>query len=237
MIVCWLPITFVLCESRTGILVTLLFCCWLLVDVFRVAVLDQRSVSGKGVLVVVVVVSVFVLIGSSIGQRHVDEMWRETTRQLSGEKVSSRLVIMRDTVEMGEAKPWLGWGLATFSQVYPLFESPEMFIRRSDDEGRPFWQARYFEFAHCDWLQLWVETGVVGWILFVATPFWWWLHCRWQGKGNAVSQWLNFGCLMILLMACFEFPFGCEAVALLFACCLVLGGKYRLAEAEGRERL
>ena len=71
--------------------------------------------------------------------------------------VSSRLAIDKDALRMFAARP-MGWGLGNFPTVYPQFRS--------------FFTDMYVNAAHNDYLQMLVETGVLGaipilWFLFV----------------------------------------------------------------------
>jgi O-antigen ligase len=59
-----------------------------------------------------------------------------------------RLNINKDGFRMFARKPILGWGLGTFSTVYPEF--------------RTFYTNKFVNRAHNDYLQLLVETGLVG---------------------------------------------------------------------------
>jgi O-antigen ligase len=60
----------------------------------------------------------------------------------------SRLQVAKDSVQMFEQRPWTGWGLGTFPVVYPKF--------------RTFATDLYVNEAHNDFVQLLVETGIVG---------------------------------------------------------------------------
>jgi O-antigen ligase len=64
-----------------------------------------------------------------------------------------RLKIDRDTFSMALHKPILGYGLGTFSDVYPAYKS--------------FYTNLFVNHAHNDYLEMLVDTGVVGLALFV----------------------------------------------------------------------
>ena len=69
----------------------------------------------------------------------------------------NRLAIVRDSFKMIAARPVLGWGLGTFPVVYPAFRS--------------FYTNYFVNEAHNDYLQITVETGLLGfglWCGFVA---------------------------------------------------------------------
>jgi O-antigen ligase len=59
-----------------------------------------------------------------------------------------RLDVLRDSLKMFAHKPILGWGLGTFDTVYPAFRS--------------FYTTAFVNTAHDDYLQLLIETGIVG---------------------------------------------------------------------------
>ena len=71
-----------------------------------------------------------------------------------------RLAIVRDSLKMVKARPVLGWGLGTFPEVYPSFRS--------------FYTNFFVNEAHNDYIQLAVETGLVGFTIacwFIALIF------------------------------------------------------------------
>jgi O-antigen ligase len=64
-----------------------------------------------------------------------------------------RIAIDRDSLNMIRQRPAMGWGLGTFSTVYPSFRS---------------FESNFFvNAAHNDFVQLIVETGVVGFLLML----------------------------------------------------------------------
>lgn len=68
-----------------------------------------------------------------------------------------RLDVYRSTLELWGAFPWLGSGLATFAEAFPLFQS-----------GQPEAVGLFWRHAHNDWLELLATTGLVGAALFLA---------------------------------------------------------------------
>lgn len=67
---------------------------------------------------------------------------------LSKSAEGNRLAIARDSLKMIAARPVLGWGLGTFPVVYPAFRS--------------FYTNFFVNEAHNDYLQITVETGLLG---------------------------------------------------------------------------
>lgn len=64
-----------------------------------------------------------------------------------------RLNIARDSLAMFRARPWLGWGLGTFADVYPQFRS--------------LYSDAFVNAAHNDYLQLLLETGIIGFAIMI----------------------------------------------------------------------
>ena len=64
-----------------------------------------------------------------------------------------RLNVLRDGLKMAADHPLAGWGLGTFPVVYPQYRS--------------FYTSKFVNQAHNDYVQVLVETGVVGFALVV----------------------------------------------------------------------
>jgi hypothetical protein len=137
---------------------------------------------------------------------------------------------MRDTIKMAQAKPVLGWGIGTFGQIFPMYQGSELY-RKATVGGASVWEPRFYEFAHNDYLQFWAESGALGCILLASVPALLVVSicCHGsQGRRDAVSHWLAVGCVLVLLLALIDFPFGNEAVDVLFVTLFVLSGKFAL---------
>lgn len=145
-----------------------------------------------------------------------------TTEQLShirGEdSLNSRLTLYRDTWRTATVKPWFGWGLETYGDVFRIYNSQravEILF------GQP-----YYREAHSDWLQSFAESGVVGTGLLVLLglmPLW---PVRASILKSALPRYLLAGCTLVLLYAWVEFPFANPAVMLAFWCCLYSAARY-----------
>jgi len=108
-----------------------------------------------------------------------------------------RLNIVHDSFKMIAEKPVLGWGLGTFPTVYPQFRS--------------FYTSLFINQAHDDYLQVLVETGVVG-LVFVL-----WFVARlyraglaqlgrwWQDRTQAVKLAALVGCTGLLIHSVGDF--------------------------------
>jgi O-antigen ligase len=72
------------------------------------------------------------------------DRWSNMQDELQG----GRLSIARDCLKMFAQRPILGWGLGTFPTIYPQFRS--------------FYTDYFINQAHNDYLQIMVETGLLG---------------------------------------------------------------------------
>jgi O-antigen ligase len=125
----------VLSLSRGGaisLVCELLLCLWI------VSAGQSRSLARARLLLLAASVLAFLgLIGSPVMWNHLQDM-HETFRP----------DVLKDSLKMFAQKPILGWGLGTFPTVYPAFRS--------------FYTTLFVNAAHDDYLQLLVETGIVG---------------------------------------------------------------------------
>jgi len=145
--------TIFLCGSRGGMLA---FAVQMTV---LSAVLISRRKRGKMALALGAFFALaFALLAWVGGGELVDRMRgipNETRTELSG---GMRLSIDRDCLRMFSDRPLMGWGLGVFPEVYP--------------QVRSFYTNVLIDKAHNDYLQLLVETGVIGsavmvWFLFL----------------------------------------------------------------------
>ena len=129
-----------LSRSRGGMIALaaeLVFVCFVL---FR----TQRNRRGLlSFLGVAAVIAAFILV---LGSDRVLERLAET-------QDAYRLKIYRDSLLMSTHKPILGYGLGTFSDVYPAYRS--------------FYSNLFVNHAHNDYIETLVDTGVVGLGLFL----------------------------------------------------------------------
>jgi len=63
---------------------------------------------------------------------------------------SIRATIIKDSIPMVKQRPWTGWGLGTFPDVYPGF--------------RTIYSSKWINAAHNDYAQVLVETGALGFV-------------------------------------------------------------------------
>jgi len=162
-----------------------------------------RTAIGMSVFMVIVV-GLLVWIGGGELSRRIATVGPEHT-ELAGD---IRNYINRDGLRMFLKRPILGWGLGTFPVVYPEF--------------RTFYTNFFVNEAHNDYLQLLVETGVLGFatmLWFLATIFMRGMKKirNWEGEmSGAVALACLLGLSGILVHSAVDFNLQIPANAALF---------------------
>lgn len=96
------------------------------------------------------------------------------------------------------------------------------------DHGNLFW-----EHAHCDWLEIPIELGMIGDLLIVAGTVWWvWLFVRRRALWNSLAVPLLLGCMQTLIHAGFDFPFQCPAILVTWCVLIAVAGRWVQIERE-----
>ena len=119
-----------------------------------------------------------------------------------------RLAILKDGLRMFWHKPILGWGLGTFTTVYPQFRS--------------FYTNLFVNAAHNDYVQALVETGLVGFAAIL-----WFVIALYRGGLRNLDSWNRnwsrtlglaavIGCTGILVHSAFDFNLQIPANACVF---------------------
>lgn len=106
-----------------------------------------------------------------------------------------------------------GTGLGTFEQVYRLTEAP----------GDVMWI--YVNHAHSDYLELLIETGLLGLAMIVSFLLWWLVQVVriWRsGRGGLFARAATIASAAILLHSLVDFPLRTAAIAAVFAACIAL---------------
>lgn len=98
---------------------------------------------------------------------------------------SLRWDLIQSSIEMFRERPWTGWGLGTWSGVYPGFA-------RYDDGS-------FVNQAHCDWAQWAAEGGI-----FVLLALVWTLSKA--VRAGLRSTW-SLGLVAVFAHACVDYPF------------------------------
>ncbi|MCC6414944.1 MAG: O-antigen ligase family protein [Opitutaceae bacterium] len=158
----------------------------------------------------------------------IQERLRDTRHQVEqtrhSDSLNSRLVLYRDTWHMARDRLLFGWGLASFPNVFTIYNTQN----RGTADNLP----HYYHDAHNDWLQTLAELGIVGAVLLAlcaVLPFWRFRHV--VGR-SFISLYLLCGCAVLLLYAWVEFPFGNVAVGICYWCSFFLALGYGRLESD-----
>ena len=171
----------------------------------------------------VVMIGFLIWIGGNELTRRLVSIQSETRQELTG---GVRLTIDRDCLRMWREKPFLGWGLGTFPVVYPQF--------------RTFYTRFFVNQAHNDYLQLLVETGIVG--LAIALCFLVLTFRRALAKLENWTETVNgtltvaalLGCIGILVHSFIDFNLQIPANAALFYVLCAIAASDPVQESQRR---
>src|SRR5450631_1897201 len=166
--------TIFLSGSRGGMIAIFVELIVFAVVLFRQRVVLLRQKKGKRIALsmaafAIVLVSLLAWLGGKELTSRVSSISTETHTELSG---GMRLSIDRDAFLMFRNKPLLGWGLGTFPTVYPQFRS--------------FYTNFFVNEAHNDYLQLLVETGLVGFATMI-----WFLVVLYRRAVPKIGGWMT----------------------------------------------
>jgi O-antigen ligase len=134
--------TVFLCGSRGG------FVSVVLQVLFTAVVLLWRSRQVGLVLSVTLVFILSAALGMWLGSDRLLGQIGDVPNQIQAEKTGGRLQLAKDSLQMFAERPLTGWGLGSFPVIYPRF--------------RTFVTDLYVNEAHNDFVQLLVETGIIG---------------------------------------------------------------------------
>jgi O-antigen ligase len=160
----------------------------------------------------VVLLSLLMWLGGKELTTRVTSISTETRNEITG---GMRLTIDRDSLHMFRAKPIAGWGLGAFPVVYPQFRS--------------FYTNFFVNEAHNDYLQLLVETGILGFGTMV-----WFLIVLYRSALRKIKNWtsdvsgaVSLACMLgftgILVHSVFDFNLQIPANAALFYVLCTIG--------------
>ncbi len=141
-----------------------------------------RLALGLGVFAVLMVALLAWIGGVELSKR-VGTISIEARHELSG---GLRWTVDKDGLRMFVHKPVLGYGLATFRVVYPQF--------------RHFYSTVTVNEAHNDYLQLLVETGVLGFAALL-----WFLYLLFRNAFRTIADWpddINGAVSLACLLGC-----------------------------------
>jgi O-antigen ligase len=195
--------------------------------VLAVLLLRKREAGWKQPLMLAaflaMVIGFLVWLGSNELTQRLISIHSEAREEISG---GVRLTIDRDCFRMFVRKPILGWGVGTFPIVYPEFRS--------------FYTMFFVNQAHNDYLQLLVETGLVGFSIAI-----WFLALMFRKAANKLANWTEtatgaltvaalLGCVGILVHSFLDFNLQIPANAALFYVLCAIAASAPLQESTRR---
>jgi O-antigen ligase len=178
---------------------------------------------GAGIVAALAIAAIAYLASDVIRER-----LNLTQQQLADMKaqggIGSRVTLYRDTWRMAEDRLLFGWGMASYPNVFMLYNSQSP----SPIDHLPV----FYNDAHNDWLQAVAEHGLFGSAvlgLCALAPL---SGLRRLGSGSPLSAYLFGGCALILAYAWIEFPFGNVAVVLTWWMCFFSALRYAQLQAH-----
>ena len=192
--------------------------------VLAILLVRKRDGSWKqplmlGMFLALVVIFLVWLGGNEVTRRLIS-IHSEAREEING---GVRLSIDRDCLRMLIKRPILGWGLGTFPIVYPEFRS--------------FYTTFFVNQAHNDYLQLLVETGLVGFSIAI-----WFLVVMFRQASGKLKNWTEtasgaltvsalLGCVGILVHSFLDFNLQIPANAALFYALCALAASAPIQES------
>ena len=168
----------------------------------------------KKKLIIIIPLLIFLLIPFFLSTHNIwRKSWQRAVSSFDFQQgsVRSRLLIYRDTLRMVKENPVLGVGLGNFKVIYPLYQDQESL---SGDVR--------IEHVHNEYLQIAVESGIIGlslffWFLLLSGKICW--HLLREEKNRnlwLINLALTGGLIAILVNALFAFPLQNPSVLLNF---------------------
>jgi O-antigen ligase len=157
--------TILLSGSRGGMLALLVQLTVLAVVLVRQQKGLRLAVATGAFLAILIALSIW-LGGADLGKR-IFSISTEARSEISG---GLRWNIDRDAFKMFRKRPVTGWGLGTFPVVYPQFRS--------------FYTNFFVNQAHNDYMQLLVETGLVGFGIMI-----WYVVVLYRKAWKKIGNW------------------------------------------------
>jgi hypothetical protein len=98
-------------------------------------------------------------------------------------------------------------------------------------------QQKFWEYTHCDWLEIPIELGLPG-VLLIGGAFGWLMvvFVRHRGWRHPVALFVLLGCGQTLAHAYFDFPFQAPSILMTWWILLVAAIRWMELEAAGAER-
>ena len=175
-----------------------------------------------GGFLLLIVASMVWLGGNELSHR-LASIHTETRTEITG---GMRISIDRDCLRMFLKRPVFGWGLGTFATVYPGFRS--------------FYSTFFVNQAHNDYLQLLVETGLLGFGIGI-----WFLVLVFRQAARKLKDWTEtstgaltvaalLGCIGILVHSLLDFNLQIPANAAIFYVLCAIAASSPLHESQRR---
>ncbi len=144
-------------RSRAGLGLTI----FALLGAYGLAVADKRSTSGiTPTKLLIGATALAVIFAAQFA------LYRIMERFASDPLQDARIPFARATMEAAQTYLPFGSGMGTFVPVHAMFEKPENLLANT-----------YGNRAHNDFLELWLETGVIGVALIAVFAIWFILRC------------------------------------------------------------
>ncbi|HEX6881558.1 MAG TPA: O-antigen ligase family protein [Terriglobales bacterium] len=210
--------TVFLCGSRGG------FICVVLQVFFVGVLLFWRSRHVGLVLALTLVFILTAAFGTWLGSDRLIGRLGEVQNE------GGRLQLVKDSMQMFEQRPLVGWGLGTFPVVYPKFRS--------------FATDFYVNEAHNDFVQLLVETGIIGFSVGIGLLILVFRNGLRQVQGTVFGSWRTvavsaalIGVVGLSIHSLFDFNLQIPANALLFYVLCAVAGSARQEDADVFRRM
>jgi O-antigen ligase len=166
---------------------------------------SARVAWAIGGLGVVAVAAFLALLSSPIGER--------LAMSGASTSMSTRQEILAHSVDALKEFNWVGSGIGTYAEIYPLFEDPDAI------------GPTYVNHAHSDYIEIAVETGVAGILLLALFLGWWLMTLRRTVTAPNASLFARAGLIgsaAILLHSLVDYPLRTSALSAAFAFCLAV---------------
>jgi len=198
-------------RSRAGLALTIAA----LLAVFALSLKDRRTASGAKTdkIILAAIILAVVLAMQFAVYRILDRFGTDPLE-------SARIVFAHNTITAAKAFMPFGSGSGTFVPVYQMFEQPNDTFANI-----------YVNHAHNDFLELWLETGVLGpllvclfliWLGFTALKVWPRSAANMSSFDCTLARAATVIIVLLLVHSVVDYPMRTEAIMAVFAVCCAL---------------